>query len=381
MARFVIVGNSDCRRVALFQAALARLDLPVAPVVLWADLLDGKTALREHLCPGDIVRFESTGRDSQVEQKLLARGVAQAESEGFRFMSKTALEEEFGEWGRIWPSRQWYLGLSSLFHELQAESKQFGDLQFMHDLGACLTMSDKIACHAQLQDAGVVVAPTLGTVENFEVLEDNMKRKGWSRVFGKLAHGSSASGVFALQTQQGFWRAQTTVEMVEIGGETRLYNSRRPQIYETKRDIARLVNALARERLTVERWLPKAMRAGKSFDCRFVVVRGKIRHSVMRLANGPLTNLHLGNERSPVDALRQQMGEVRWHCVEDTLQRAMSLFPSSLFAGADVAFSPSLDHHAVLELNAWGDLLPGILCEGRDSYEEQIRAILAIEEN
>ncbi len=246
----------------------------------------------------------------------------------------------------------------------------------MHDLGECLVMSDKVACHARLLEADVAVPPSLGQIGGFEALEAQMKRRGWSRVFGKPAHGSSASGVFALQTNQNRWRLQTTVEMVESGGELRLYNSRRPQILESKRDIARLVDALSRDRLIIERWLPKATTGGQAFDCRFVVVRGQVRQSVMRLSRGPLTNLHLGNDRAPLDDLRERLGE-GWRAVQDTLSRAMRVFPLSLFAGADVAFSPSLQHHAVLELNAWGDLLPGVLCEGRDSYEEEIRAVLA----
>ena len=372
MARFVVVGNLGCRRVELFQAALCRMEQPPAHPVLWTDLLAGRTTLGEHLRRGDIVRFESPGRDTGVQQQLLARGVQEAEHEGFRFLGGEVVEEK----GRVLPSRQWFLGLRSLFDSLRVELRAQSSLRFMHDLSDCLTMSDKIACHALLLEAGVNVAPSLGEIECFEALEDKMQRKGWSRVFGKLVHGSSASGVFAVQTQQGKWRAQTTVEMVECDGETRLYNSRRPQIYHSKRDIARLVNALGRDRLYAERWLPKATLGAQSFDCRFVVLRGHIRHSIMRLANGPLTNLHLGNDRAPVGALQERLGDERWQKVEDTARRAMALFPASLFVGADVAFSPSYEHHAVLELNAWGDLLPTVLHEGRDCYEDQIWAML-----
>ncbi len=49
MPRFVVVGNANCRRVALFQAALARLGLPPALLVLWADLLLKKAHLSDEL--------------------------------------------------------------------------------------------------------------------------------------------------------------------------------------------------------------------------------------------------------------------------------------------------------------------------------------------
>ena len=35
---------------------------------------------------------------------------------------------------------------------------------------------------------------------------------------------------------------------------------------------------------------------------------------------------------------------------------------------------PGLRRHAVLEANAFGDLLPGALCEGRDAYEDELAA-------
>ncbi|RYZ83636.1 MAG: hypothetical protein EOP06_19580, partial [Proteobacteria bacterium] len=94
MSRFVVVGNANCRRVALFQSALVRVGYPEARLILWSDLLDGRSTLREHLRSGDIVRFESMGRDFGVEQQLLARGAIEAEQEVFRFLSATALKNQ-----------------------------------------------------------------------------------------------------------------------------------------------------------------------------------------------------------------------------------------------------------------------------------------------
>ncbi len=51
-------------------------------------------------------------------------------------------------------------------------------------------------------------------------------------------------------------------------------------------------------------------------------------------------------------------------------------FPTSHYAGVDLLFTPSYRHHAVLEINAFGDLLPGILCDGLDTYEAELSALV-----
>ena len=43
----------------------------------------------------------------------------------------------------------------------------------------------------------------------------------------------------------------------------------------------------------------------------------------------------------------------------------------------DLLVAAGFRHHAVLEANAFGDLLPGVLSEGVDTYEAEIRAMTA----
>ena len=88
-------------------------------------------------------------------------------------------------------------------------------------------MFDKPACHRRLSESGVPVPECLGTVGSFDELREAMRAGGCARVFVKLAHGSSASGVVAYQTDGVRHRASTTVEVVRRGGQTLLYNSRR----------------------------------------------------------------------------------------------------------------------------------------------------------
>ncbi len=49
--------------------------------------------------------------------------------------------------------------------------------------------------------------------------------------------------------------------------------------------------------------------------------------------------------------------------------------PESLYAGVDVVISPGFRRHAVLEINAFGDLLPGVLFEGLDTYTAELAAL------
>ncbi|MEB9896617.1 hypothetical protein P4K96_24600 [Bacillus cereus] len=51
----------------------------------------------------------------------------------------------------------------------------------------------------------------------------------------------------------------------------------------------------------MERWIAKERLDGKSFDVRLLAVNGSACHAVLRLSSSPITNLHLRNERRPLD--------------------------------------------------------------------------------
>ena len=57
--------------------------------------------------------------------------------------------------------------------------------------------------------------------------------------------------------------------------------------------------------------------------------------------------------------------------------KRVSLFPNSLYCGVDLMILPDWEQHAVLEINAFGDLLPGVLWNGVDTYESEIKAIMS----
>lgn len=371
---FLVIGNPGSRRTALFQAALAELRLPQAQVISYLDLLSGCEALPRAVRDGTIVRIESPGKDFEVERALIAEGAD--DDEGFDRISRRAAQSLSFERGRILYPCQWYLGYCAALRLIEGQLAEGPPHQLMNSPAEIALMFDKIACHHLLNERGVPVARSLGAVISFDDLVERMREQNCYRVFVKLAYGSSASGVVAYQTDGRRHQATTTVEMARHSGELRLYNSRRIRVYRDWREIAELIDALCRNRVQVEQWLPKAWFDNQTFDLRVVMIAGLACHTVARLSRSPMTNLHLLNERGDPDAVREKIGQAAWDGAMRNCERAMECFPESLYAGIDLLFTPDHRRHAVIEVNAFGDLLPGVLLQGRDTYIAELLAMI-----
>jgi hypothetical protein len=375
--RVVLVGVPASRRTELFQAALARAGAPPALVVPYTELLGGRASLPDLVLPGTLVRIDSPGRDFETELTLLQAGADAEDEEGdYARASRVKLGALEFERGRIlWP-RQWYLGFRSALRMLEGQLLASPAHQLMNSPAEVALMFDKPACHRRLREGCVPVPKGLGTPDSFDELRDAMRAQGCARVFVKLAHGSSASGVVAYQTDGSRHRATTTVEVVRRGGQTLLYNSRRVRTHGDATEIAALIDELCRHRVQVERWFPKAGIGGRTFDLRVLVVAGRARQTVVRLSRHPLTNLHLLNGRGSVEAVASRMGGSAWAFALRACECALeTAFPRSLYAGVDLAVAPDFRRHAVLEVNAFGDLLPGVLDEGLDTYAAELSAV------
>jgi hypothetical protein len=377
--------------VLLFQEALARAGLFSARIVSYADLLAGRASLAPHLLPGSIVRIESPGKSIEAERALIALGAGAMEENrepGARIDPEGALalpEEK----GRIRFPRQAYLGFRALCDRLAGEIAGAPGVGVMNAPGDIAVMFDKRLCHARFMAMGIPVPRSLGPVRSWDDLLEAMRAARLRRVFVKLAHGSSASGVVALREAAGKLTAITSVERIRRGGATILYNSRSIRHYTRLDEIADIITLLCREGAQVEEWLPKASIEGKPFDVRVVTIAGSAAHSVVRIGNSPMTNLHLGNPRGDAAALLDAIGPEAWEEAKAICERAAAVFPASLYAGVDLLISspqrPNAKagrasaarlRHAILEINAFGDLLPGVLHAGRDTYGAEIEAVL-----
>ena len=130
----------------------------------------------------------------------------------------------------------------------------------------------------------------------------------------------------------------------------------------TEREVAAIVDALAPDGLHIERWLPKASQGGRSADLRVVVVAGRATHAVVRTSRCPMTNLHLGGARGDLAAARAatEAAGGSWTGMLELCERAAACFPGSLRVGVDLLPAAGWRRFAVGEVNAFGDLLPGL---------------------
>lgn len=339
-----VVGNPGNRRVRFFVEAAVAAGLPAPTVLPWHDLLTGAAPP----AAGTLVRVDSPGEDAEVDRLL--RGAAEPAGHG-----------------EIVGLAAGYAGLGRALDRVAS-----GGATLLNQPADVLTMSDKRRCHALLDAAGVPVPAALPEVNGYAGLRTAMRQAGWQRVFVKPAHGSSASGVLALAVNGPRVVATTSVE--QDGG--RLFNSLRVRRYTDEADVAAIVDRLAPDGLHVERWLPKAGLADRVVDVRVVVVAGRPGHAVVRAGRGPITNLHLGNARGDLAALRAAAGPA-WARAMETCERVAACFPGTLHVGVDLMFLVGWARHAVAEVNAFGDLLPGVLVAGRDTYAAQVHALLS----
>ncbi len=378
--RIVILANpAGDRRWQLLKTALRGLGLPEPVLIPYEAILSGQVCLRETLHPGDIFRIDSPGRDFAVERALLLRGASIPEEEKaayHRLPPKIVRGLQFDK-GLILPSRQWYLGFRSLLEELQEKVATVPGLTLMNTPNEIAAMFDKRRCHEMMCRAGVRVPPALPPIQNFDHLLSEMDRQSMSRVFIKLAHGSSAAGAVAFHKAGHRMRAITTGEIVRENGRLKLYATRRIRTLFDPQEIQALVDALCQHRVHVERWLPKATLGERVFDLRVVVIAGEADHVVVRTSRSPMTNLHLLNKRGNWAAVQARMGPDTWQKAQRMCLAAKALFPKSLYAGVDLLVSPDYRSMAILEINAFGDLLPGITHQGQDTYTKEI--VTAIE--
>lgn len=369
--RLLIVGNPGNRRVALWQTALARRQWPAAVVVAYRDLLLGRTQLTNHLSVDSLVRCESPGEDWEVFKLLLKHGLASAQREGYPALDEMAIDRLEYERGWLVRPRQWYLGFARLLQTLSchidecaAEGLNRGD-----DIAVCF---DKPRCQRRLDRAGISIPAVFESARDYAELRAHYRDAG--RIMVKLAHGSGGAGCLALHWSQGRVRALTTMVELTVHGEHRLYCSKRTNALCDEVAIAALVDRLCVEQVQVEAWLPKARWEGGNFDLRIVTIAGTPRHTMVRISASPFTNLTLGGRRGDSAAVAQRMGPESWNRLRDTCAKVAATFPNSFTLGLDVLVRPDWQRHAVLEVNAFGDLLVNHVDDGEDTYAATLAA-------
>lgn len=367
MAHWILLANPSNRRVTAFCTALDAAG-QTFEVCSWSAFLADPGALPE--TKDALFRIDSVGEDPAVEQALLRLGRDRAEAEGVWVASDAEINALPQRFGAILAPRQAHLGFLTALDALDrciAERPGWALLNPTSTIRVCF---DKRVAAPLLAGVGLPVARAV------QPIGDTLPEPGPDGLVIKLASGSSASCL-------GIWRRGphgpelfTSVERTPTG----LYNSLRPRSYSgpAARSLIRLI---LKEGAHVEEFIPKAEMDGQNFDLRILVVGGEPAFTVVRRSPLPITNLHLGGTRGDPARLDGIVPE-RVGSAIDHAMRSVSLALPALHLGVDVMIerdpAPGSPGFRVLEVNAFGDLLPNLTrrADGRDwsVYEWEIRA-------
>ena len=358
---FVLLGVGSGKRVRLMQAARQQLGLAPAVLVEWGRWLSQPALLEVALAQPCNFKIESPGDDPALHHQLVQQG-AQA------LGCAVPPAAEFGE---LSVSPAWFAGLSAAMERIAALLAERPHVRVLNAPRELLLMTDKLRCQQHLIAHRAPVPRLLGPVAGYAHLRSIMDEHALSQVFVKARYGSSASGVIAYRRNgRGGEQATSSAHLVQGTGGARLYNVKRLRRYDSLAEIVQLIDLLAGQQAYAEAWLPKPRCANGHFDVRVLTLAGRPAHRVARMGTRMMTNLHLGNQRAAIDSLLAAPDQL---ALEQAARVAAAAFPASHVIGLDLVVRRG--HAHVLEANAFGDLLPGLLHSGWDSYAGQLLAL------
>ena len=354
----LLLATQGSKRVRLLQAARAHLRLPPAQVLEWRDWLRQPALLEDSLRQTGPLKIEPPGDDPAAHLLLLQAGC--------RLLDRPLVSAPAH--GELLAMDAWFAGFTNAMQSLARQLAAMPQIRVVNSPAEICLMTDKLACQRHLAAHGVPIPALLGPVESYEHLQSLLHEHQLDRVYLKPRYGSSASGVVAYRRNKaGRHQATTSAALHRTEGATRLMNSKRMARYESEHDIAALVDALAAQELYAEAWLNKPRCGDSHYDLRVVTVAGRPAHRVARIGAQMMTTLHLDNQRGDAAGL---LNAADLAALEEASAQAARAFPHSHVTGYDLVVRQGQAH--VLEANAFGDLLPGLLWQGADTYAAQL---------
>lgn len=258
--------------------------------------------------------------------------------------------------------------LNSLMHVYKEDLRKLeSDLsisEFLNPPGHLLSLLDKSACKKILKAAGLPVTETLsGKIFDSASLLSCMEKEQVFQVFLKPMFGSGAAGVTAFRYQQTTGRmAAYSCAVPAPGGipsshsaDMLLINTKKQRSFTDPSLLLPFLDSLLSLGCIVERWYPKAVFEGYSYDLRAVCQDGNLDFLLARLSKGPITNLHLNNH--PLEAFKLGLPPSVLLSIEDLCRKACGLYPGLRSVGIDILLEKNTLKPRIIEMNGQGDLL------------------------
>lgn len=316
--------------------------------------MDYRTAFAAAVLPdADIYKFDAPGQNEALDHWFLGIGAQQC---GQAPPPARAT-------GEIHARSTWFAGFAATLRAIAAKAPA---ALWLNSAESILGMTDKWSCQQVLAARGVCIPPLLGCLQSFAHLESTMAAHHCTQVFVKPRFGSCGSGVIALRRSAARWQAYSSVQTVD----GRLFNQLRARALSDRNAIQSLVDRLlVATPCYAERWIPKPRAPGTlegSFDLRVVGWHGQPRQCVARVAAAPISNLHLGNQRTAPHWLSARQDAA----IARTVGQVAAAFPGAQVCGLDLIVRAQ--DAIVLEVNAFGDHLREVrAADGASAVDDQ----------
>jgi hypothetical protein len=357
--RYVLIGNPGSKRCALYIRELTafradRGERPDVEIVPWADVVpqDGDLAGLPAFDRPAVVRLESPGKSADVYRLLLEAGARDDPVEPPRDWRGLPICK-----GQLVRPGLWYRG----FRRVLAGLRRSFDVRPHLAPTACplavAATFDKAATNRRLAAAGVPVPewrPADELPDGGVGFHCGLHDLGWPSAFAKLNTGASAVGIVAgYFPPEGASFGLTT--LARIGDD--FFSTRRVRRISSI-EMVLCLRFLRGEGAIVQRGVAKARIDGEEFDLRVVCVGGRPAATIFRLSPHPMTNLHLGGRRGEFARCRAAIPTRAWLDALDQCEAAAACFSADV-VGVDAVFERGFGRSYVLEVNAFGDFVPG----------------------
>ncbi len=251
-------------------------------------------------------------------------------------------------------------------------------ITFLNHPSAIMALLDKRSCKEALMRRGISVTESLegdnpkDRIRNLGMLLEQMEKERICQIFIKPVNGSGALGVsaFRVQKRTGKMQLYTCAALTESGS---LVNTKHLAGLSDRAQIEQVLAVLLKMDVLIERWHPKPVYQGYSYDLRAVVQDGRMDILLARLSKGPITNLQLNNRPLAIEELGlpgRVLEEISYLCT-----RTMKCFCGLRSAGIDLLLDRGSLSPRVIEMNAQGDLIYQDIYQENRIYRHQAEII------